>query len=96
MSRRKTGQVIRHLVEEHILPVSPFRCKLLHDPLWADAMLGTQLFPELKTDCRQTGEATVVYILKKNRCGEHISPSTTAQSSLRLTKSICEVVITSQ
>lgn len=64
--------MIVHLIEEHILPVSPFRCKLLDDALWADAMLGTQLFPELKTDCRQTGEAAVVYILK--RCRVHVSP----------------------
>lgn len=55
--------MIGHLIEEHILPVSAFRCKLLDDPLRADAMFGTQLLPELKTDCRQTGEATVVYTL---------------------------------
>lgn len=61
-SRKRTSEVIGHLIEEHILPVSPFRCKLLDDPLRADAMLGTQLLPELKTDCSQTGEATVVYI----------------------------------
>lgn len=67
--------MVGHLIEEHILPVSPFRCKLLDDPLRADAMLGTQLLPELKTDCRQTGEATVVYIL--NRRAVHISPRTT-------------------
>lgn len=44
---------ISHLIEEHILPVGPFSCKLLDDPLWADAMFGTQLLPELKADCKQ-------------------------------------------
>lgn len=43
-------EVIGHLIKEHILPVSPFGCKLLDDPLRADAMLGTQLLPELKTN----------------------------------------------
>lgn len=45
-----TEEVIGHLIEEHILPVSPLGCKLLDDPLRADAMLGAQLLPELKAD----------------------------------------------
>lgn len=43
-----------HLIEENILPVGPFGGKLLDDALWTDAMLCTQLLPELKADCRQT------------------------------------------
>ena len=38
----------RHLVEKDVLAISAFSGELLHDALGADAMLGTQLFPELE------------------------------------------------
>lgn len=41
-----------YLIEENILPVGPFSCKLLNYPLGADAMFCTQLLPELKADCK--------------------------------------------
>lgn len=49
----------RYLIEEHILPVCAFSCELLNNPLWADAMLCTQLLPKLKTDCKTDRDAGV-------------------------------------
>ena len=43
----------RHLVEKDVLAVSAFGGELLHDALGADAMLSTQLFPELEPNCRR-------------------------------------------
>lgn len=40
-----------YLIEEHIFPVGALGGKLLHDALRADAMLSTQLLPELETNC---------------------------------------------
>lgn len=53
-----------YLIEEHILPVCPFSRKLLNNPLWADAMLCTQLLPKLKSDCKTDRGADVrnVYV----------------------------------
>lgn len=58
LHRLETGRIVSkdsntkvgHLIEEHILPVGPFGCKLLDDPLRADPVLSTQLLPKLKTD----------------------------------------------
>lgn len=42
-----------YLIEENILSVGSFSCKLLNNPLRADAMLCTQLLPELKPNWKQ-------------------------------------------
>lgn len=42
---------VSHLIEEHVLPVGALGGELLNDPLRADAVLRTQLLPELETDC---------------------------------------------
>ena len=48
--------LIVRLVEEHIFPIVPIRSVLFQDALPRDAMLQTQLLPELVTDYRQRGK----------------------------------------
>lgn len=42
-----------YLIEEHILSVGPFCCKLLYNPLRTDTMLCTQLLPKLKANYKE-------------------------------------------
>lgn len=50
-----------YLVEEHIFPVRALGGKFLHDALWADAMLSTQLLPELKTNCNTLTQVNIFH-----------------------------------
>lgn len=45
-----------YLVEEDILAVPAFCCKLLQVPILANTVLQAQLLPELATDCTYSGQ----------------------------------------
>jgi len=51
------------LIEKDIFPVSALSCELLHDALWADAMLSTKLLPKLKTNCTETIKTRFISVL---------------------------------